>query len=390
MCGARWTDHLALILLGELVGMPLPLVSILTPVYNGAEYLRDCIESVLAQSYSNWEYIIVNNCSADGTLEIANEYKGKDRRIQVLTNDHFVGAIENHNIAFRCIANNSRYCKVVSADDWIYPECVEKFVDLAEQNPQVGVVQAYIANMNGVRWPGLPQDAAIFSGQEICRLYLLGKIDFAAMPSAVLYRSSLVRSRDCFFPGSTPIADAAAYLNCLRESDLGFVHQILSFERLHENSVTAKISKSDSYLLDRIALLMEYGPILLTPEELTARLEERLDNYYRVLAECAVNGRSAEFWRYHSRRLEELGYRLLGARLTKSVCLKLLDLSFNPKQTVGKILRRVAASKARRPQGVPSGSASAHVHHSKSNSMQLRSRRERVDGDLPRKTHAGE
>jgi glycosyltransferase involved in cell wall biosynthesis len=48
-----------------------PLVSILTPVYNGEKYLAECIRSVLAQTYQNWEYTIVNNCSTDKTLEIA-------------------------------------------------------------------------------------------------------------------------------------------------------------------------------------------------------------------------------------------------------------------------------------------------------------------------------
>jgi glycosyltransferase involved in cell wall biosynthesis len=51
-----------------------PFVSIITPVYNGEAYLRECIESVLAQTYSNWEYIVVNNCSTDGTLRIAEGY----------------------------------------------------------------------------------------------------------------------------------------------------------------------------------------------------------------------------------------------------------------------------------------------------------------------------
>ncbi len=50
------------------------LVSVVTPVYNGEDFLVECIESVLRQSYSNWEYIIVNNCSTDRTLEIALNY----------------------------------------------------------------------------------------------------------------------------------------------------------------------------------------------------------------------------------------------------------------------------------------------------------------------------
>ena len=48
-----------------------PKVMVLTPVYNGAAYLRECIESVLAQDYQNWEYLIVDNCSTDGCPEIA-------------------------------------------------------------------------------------------------------------------------------------------------------------------------------------------------------------------------------------------------------------------------------------------------------------------------------
>src|ERR1700687_2103507 len=63
-----------------------PLVSILTSVYNGAAYLAECIDSVLHQTYQNYEYIIVNNRSTDGTLEIANQYAAKDGRIRVHTN----------------------------------------------------------------------------------------------------------------------------------------------------------------------------------------------------------------------------------------------------------------------------------------------------------------
>ena len=51
-----------------------PLVSVVTPVYNGGKFLRECIESVLSQTYQNFEYIILNNSSTDDTLEIAEDY----------------------------------------------------------------------------------------------------------------------------------------------------------------------------------------------------------------------------------------------------------------------------------------------------------------------------
>src|SRR6266581_1256369 len=82
-----------------------PLVSLVTPVYNGEKYLAECIESVLVQTYQNWEYIIVNNCSTDRSREIAEGYAKQDARIRIHTNQKFVGMIQNHNIAFRQISS---------------------------------------------------------------------------------------------------------------------------------------------------------------------------------------------------------------------------------------------------------------------------------------------
>ena len=126
-------------------------MSVVTPVFNGAKYLRACIESVLAQSYDNWDYTIVDNCSTDGSLAIAHEYAETHPQINVRSNEQFVGVIENHNRAFRSISPDAKYCKLVSADDWIYPECISKLVDLAERHPSVGIVGSYSANDHGVR-----------------------------------------------------------------------------------------------------------------------------------------------------------------------------------------------------------------------------------------------
>src|SRR4030067_1311700 len=111
-----------------------PLVSVVTPVYNGEKYLAECIESVSAQTYKNWEYARVNNCSTDRTREIAERYASMDNRINVYTYEEFVDVIQSHNRALRLISPHSKYCKVVEADDWLFPECVERMVELAELN----------------------------------------------------------------------------------------------------------------------------------------------------------------------------------------------------------------------------------------------------------------
>ena len=154
-----------------------PLVSVLTPVFNGEAYLRECIESVLRQSYRNWEYVIVDNCSRDGTLAIAREYAAQDSRIRIHSNASHVRVIENHNIAFRQMAPQSAYCKVIAADDWLFPECIERMVGLADAHPSVAIVGAYGLYSDarlGVAWVGLPYSSQIVpGGREACRLRLI-------------------------------------------------------------------------------------------------------------------------------------------------------------------------------------------------------------------------
>jgi glycosyltransferase involved in cell wall biosynthesis len=320
-----------------------PFVSVVTPVFNGAKYLRPCIESVLAQSYDHWDYTLVDNCSTDASLAIAHEYADAHPQIKVRSNQEFVSAVENHNRAFRAISPEAKYCKVLSADDWMYPECISKLVDLAERHPSVAIVGSYAANATGVRWGDLPLGEEVLAGREAARLFLLGRIDCFYTPSSVLYRAALVRANDPFFPGSAPSADLEACLNCLKEGDLGFVHQILSFERIHDAATTAKVQELNSQLLDRLRILIELGPDLLSPAEQQQRLDEQLASYYDVLAVGCFNFRDREFWKLHKDGLNELGYSLYDQRLAKAIGAKFLDLALNPKATTEKIARRVGS-----------------------------------------------
>jgi glycosyltransferase involved in cell wall biosynthesis len=318
-----------------------PYVSIITPVYNGEMYLAECIESVLAQTHQNWDYTIVNNCSTDKSLAIAQAYAGKDKRIKVVNNTHFVGIIDNHNIAFRSISEQSKYCKLVSADDWLYPECITNLVKLAESNPKIGIVGSYVICSNGViRQVRIPLGTDVFSGSTICRYYLLNTIPAFWTPSCVLYRSELVRSQANFFPGSAPSADLAAFLESLKSWDYGFVRQILSFERIHDEAASHKLTEFDSYTIDRIEFLMQYGPTYLKPEEIEYRKKTLFQEYHKNLAIAAINIRDSEFWRFHKSRIEALGYPFYSFGLAKAILLKFMDIIFNPMLSVERVLRR--------------------------------------------------
>jgi glycosyltransferase involved in cell wall biosynthesis len=319
-----------------------PLVSVVTPVYNGEAYLTECIESVLAQTYETWDYTIVNNCSTDGTLEIAQRYARLDQRIRVHTNEEFLDIIGNHNKAFRLISPRSKYCKVVSADDWLFPECITRLVQLAEENPSVGIVGSYQLSGDGgrVKWDGISYPSTIVSGRDICRWHLLGGGYVFGTPTSLLYRSDLIRGADAFYPNSTAEADTSACYKYLQYADFGFVHQVLSYERVHEAQISSTCKRLDTYRSSWLSDLREYGHAYLTKAEFRSRLEYFLDDYYRFLAVSVFNFRNREFWNYHIRRLEEIGYPIHRIKLAKAICITLLDLLFNPKQTIEKALRR--------------------------------------------------
>jgi glycosyltransferase involved in cell wall biosynthesis len=329
-----------------------PLVSVVTPVYNGEAYLRECIESVLSQTYQNWEYIILNNASTDGTLDIAEGYRLQDSRIRICSNETLLPIIANHNRAFGLISHESKYCKVVSADDWLFPECLERMVGLAEEKPSVGIVGAYQLSggegISYVRNDGLPYSRTVVSGREICRAHMLGMLRVLGNPTSVMYRSDLVRNTEKFFPNPTAEADTSACLKHLRYADFGFVHQVLSHERIHNLRVTTASLETNAYVSAAISDCQTYGDWYLTRQERAARVGELLDQYYAYLSASAFKFKEKKFWDYHVGRLHDLGLRLDARRLCVGIVTKLLDRLLNPKETVQMLLGRIRLHRALR------------------------------------------
>jgi len=322
-----------------------PLVSVVTPVYNGAKFLRECIDSVLAQTHENFEYIILNNASTDATLDIAEEYSRRDDRIRVVSNDRLLPIIANHNKVFGLISADSKYCKVVSADDWIYPECLEKMVGLAETYPSAGIIGAYQLSGGNDIWyvrnVGLPYSQSIVAGHEICRAHLLGIQRVLGNPTSVLYRADLIREAPEFFPNATQEADISACLQHLRHADFGFVHQILAHERIHHNRATTLSLEANAYVSAEISDCQEYGDLYLSRNEKEERIDELLDQYYAYLSVSALKFKQKEFWNYHISRLHDLGYQLDRVRLAAGISKKFADLALNPKITARMLVNRI-------------------------------------------------
>lgn len=315
-----------------------PLVSIVTPVYNNAEYLGECIESILAQTYQNWDYTIVNNCSTDGSGEIARRYAARDPRIRVHDNHQFLRAIPNHNHALRQISPGSKYCKMVFADDWIFPHCIEAMIAVAEEHPTVAVVGAYGLEEHRILWSGLQYPSTVVSGRDLCRRMFLENMYVFGTSSSVLYRSDVVRSRDPFYNESNFHADREACVVLLKMWDFGFVHQVLTFKRLAPGSLTLSVGWDlMTHFGCMLSTLVTHGREFLTKVEFDDCLERLLHEYYNFLAVNFLRGRrDNKFWDYQKQKLNDtVGFSRF--RMGSSVLARLCRAILNPYETAEKL-----------------------------------------------------
>jgi len=293
-----------------------PLVSVVTPVHNEECHIEECIESVLGQTYPHWEYTIVDNRSTDRTLAIAHEYADRDARIRVVAGDTFVPIIDSFNNAFRQVSSAATYCKVIGADDWMYPECLGRMVELAEQDPDIAIVGAYWLSGSRVAPTGWPFEEPVVAGPDICRDYLLRERYFPMAPSPLLFRADIVRARQPFYRGRHLHTDAEACFEILQQPHrFGFVPQILTFSRVRNESMTAHARHLNTYIAQRLYLLKSFGPNHLTAAELRERIRAGLAEYYDFLASQVPRRRDRQFWAMHRASLAELGHPLALPRL---------------------------------------------------------------------------
>ncbi len=123
-----------------------PLVSVGIPVYNGADFIAETLESVIAQTHRNLEVIVCDNCSTDATHEIVREFAARDSRITLLVNEQNLGAAGNFNRALH--EATGPYFTWLSADDYWAPTYVEKAVAILESRAEVVAVYSHATQIN--------------------------------------------------------------------------------------------------------------------------------------------------------------------------------------------------------------------------------------------------
>jgi glycosyltransferase involved in cell wall biosynthesis len=296
-----------------------PLVSVVTPFYNTQQYLAECIESVLRQSYGNWEYIVVDNCSTDGSSDIAAAYAARfPRKIRLIRTPSFLTQVQNYNFALSNISPDSKYCKMVQADDWIFPNCIESMVDVAETHPAVGIVAAYELEGDEVRLDGLPYPSPEISGREIGRLYFLKHTYLFGTPTSLMMRSDIVRARNPFYEERyAPFEDGHACFDLLKNWNFGFVHQVLTYTRRQDGSIIAPLRSLGLIPFLRFSMLVAHGRDYLSDREYAQCFRRAEREYFLFLAKVASRSTLGECWEFHKKGLASINFALNRKMLLK-------------------------------------------------------------------------
>jgi glycosyltransferase involved in cell wall biosynthesis len=176
----------------------LPLVSIGLAVYNGERYIKDAIQSIVGQTFTNFELIISDNASTDGTQRICRNFAEQDERIHYSRNSRNLGAAANYNRVFAL--STGKYFKWAAHDDICAPEYLEKCVEVLERYP--GVVLCYprakIIDDRGVPVKDSDDGLHLVAKRPSCRLreYFLhqqvSRPSFGVMRRAVLAKTPLI------------------------------------------------------------------------------------------------------------------------------------------------------------------------------------------------------
>ena len=222
----------------------MPAVSIVLPVYNGERYLREALDSILGQSFNDWELICVNDCSTDTTPAILEEYRAKDGRISIINNDINQKLPRSLNIGFA--AAKGEFFTWTSDDNVYLPKAIETMRDFLVTNPTCPMVTA---DMEIIDSEGAVGERVNFERQTF---YVRNSVG-----ACFMYRRSVYEKIGGYDVDKFLVEDYDYWLRIWRDcGEIRRIPQVLYRYRRHDNSLS--ITKMQLVRQRHINLIMDY------------------------------------------------------------------------------------------------------------------------------------
>jgi glycosyltransferase involved in cell wall biosynthesis len=199
-----------------------PKLSIGLPVYNGENFLTEAVDSILEQTFSDFELIISDNASTDRTEEICREYAQKDERVRYYRNPKNVGIARNYNITYELASESSQFFKWAAHDDVLMPEYLERCIKVLDKEPSIVCVHTYAQKIDqhGVVKNNYPDDQFIDSARRTSRFY-----DAICVVHQVIVGHAVIRKK---------YLDRTKLFGAYPGADFALQAELALYGRLHE------------------------------------------------------------------------------------------------------------------------------------------------------------
>lgn len=251
-----------------------PLVSVIMPVFNTARYINEAIDSILNQTYENFEFIIIDDCSEDESVAIIEGYE--DPRIKLIKNDRNLGISHTRNKGL-AIAQG-KYIAVFDSDDIAPKYRLEKQVSFLEKNPEFGLIGGAVQPINeegeetGSAWD-YPADP-----EEVPVRLLFG--NYFAQP-AVMIRAKVLSDTEPYNPKFVTAGDYDLWVRLSRVTKVWNLPELMLYYRMHGSGITRKTKRDISLgsIKKIIASHLDYLEIDYTEEDLSIYLEITNNSY---------------------------------------------------------------------------------------------------------------
>ncbi|MBI5644299.1 MAG: glycosyltransferase family 2 protein [Deltaproteobacteria bacterium] len=302
----------------------MPRVSIGLPVYNGENYLKDAVDSILNQTFEDFELIISDNASTDSTRDICEDYTQKDRRIRYFRNGINLGATLNYNRTYNL--SNGKYFKWIAHDDLISPAYLEECVKSLDCNKDavLSFPQITYIDETGRVLVSPPGGLSIRSANPAERLKQFVKFEsksndiFWAIFG--LIRSDVLRKTGLF--GRYIANDQVLLTKILLAGPFYEVPEKMYFRRIHPNASTIKLPKISCFerarwydTTDRPKLVLPNWKLLL--EDLNAIRELDMDKQVKARCYLMIARMFANRWKRLALEMSSLPSQFIIRRTVK-------------------------------------------------------------------------
>lgn len=259
------------------VDSPAPMVSICVPTYNGARYLDDCLKGIFAQTFKDFEVLIVDDCSKDQSAAIVRTWMNLDARVRLHVNEVNQGLVENWN---RCIKlARGQWIKFLFQDDLMEPECLASMLAVGQSGG------GFVACARNVIYSGVPDEKmkawfsdherrlqAIYSNRpeisadEYSREKLAAlEFNIVGEPSVTLIQRSLFQSYGYFDPLLIQLCDSEMWNRLACNVGIQYLSEKLVSFRVHGNSATQS-NQSRKFRAGTLDEIVEWTRLATSPQ----------------------------------------------------------------------------------------------------------------------------